>query len=179
MKTATELIPHIVRKTKQPEPTVKAVRENLAQGDILPLSHSRGKNPEQYGSEHLASWLIGLGLDVPHRAIAKETRKYLDLPAANGTTTAGQALASIIESFKLSTPRDRLVAETACKMRVVVDVGDVPRITVTAAVGEQLVQSVFGPQGPQWADENVRKSFTISGRVIHDLAVGLHHGIWD
>lgn len=179
MKTATELIPHIVKKTNVADATVKAVREHLAQGDILPLSHGRGKNPERHGSEHLAAWLIGLCLDVPHRAVAKETRRYLGLLAANGTTTAGHALASFIESFKLSKPQDKLTAEVACKARVTLDLGDAPRITIVVASGGQLIQSVFGPQGPQWADGNFKKSVTISGKVIHDLSVGLHHGIWD
>jgi hypothetical protein len=178
MKTASELLPHIVRITGQPEHTVKAVREHLAHGDVLPLSHGRGKNPEKFGSEQLGAWLIGLCLDVPHRALAKTTRQYLDLPGKNGST-AGHALASLIQSFKLSSDLEKVTAQAACKMRFVVDIGAVPRITLTIYSGEQIIHSVFGPQGPQWADENVRKSMTISGKVIHDLSVGLHHNIWN
>src|SRR5258708_362634 len=82
LPTASDLLPHIVRLTKEPEPRVKKVREDLAYGGLLPLSMARGKNPERFGSKEIVPWMVGLGVavDLPHRAVASVTQEYLDLP---------------------------------------------------------------------------------------------------
>jgi hypothetical protein len=177
MLPAHDLLPHIEPITGLDKNRTYAVYRALVESEMLPKS--RGPNcREKIGSEHLSFLLIGNCTDVPIRYVPQTAKQYYDLHGSNGAT-AGHALASIIESFKLKSDLDKVAAEAACKMRFVIDIGGAPRITLSFAAGEQIIQSVFGPQGPQWADENVRKSVALSGRVIHDLAVGLHHGIWD
>jgi hypothetical protein len=172
MVAASDLVPNLARITGLPESTVQGVKRRLVETDIWPSS--RGATVPQLNTRHAAIMLLALLADVPAKDAASAASSYYALMDPTGTNSLGDVLVNMIDSF-------RSVNDTAAlsfKSRIEVDC-DIPRARLSSETTEGQCETLFGVQSAPWSDIRVRRSMTISGKCLFDLACGLHFNRWE
>jgi hypothetical protein len=169
--TASELIPNLATVTGFPEATVRGHYRKLSEAGLLPLS--RGSTVEKLNTRHTVMLLLSLLVDVPAKDAAAWARAYYALADEDGNKI-GDALVNILNSFRSVND----TATLAFKSRVEIDCS-APRACIISECTEGSIETLFGIRDKQWSDVQVRRSMTISGKVLFDLAIGIHFNRWD
>jgi hypothetical protein len=167
---ASELIYNLPKLTGLTKATVRGVYRRLNETGIFPVSH--GAKIEKLNSYHVAMLLLALLVDVPVKDSAPAACAYYSLVDENGNKI-GDALVNILDSFK----SPNAVASLAYKSRIEVDCNS-PRVCVVSDTTEGTVETLYGLRTKQWTDIRVRRSMTISGKVLFELAKGVHFNRW-
>ena len=99
-----------------------------------------------------------------------------DLPSAltdeNGNKI-GDVIVNILNSFRSVND----MAKLAYKSRIEFDCS-APRVCIISECTDGSIETLYGIRDRQWSDVAVRRSMTISGRVLFDLAMGVHFNRW-
>jgi hypothetical protein len=67
---------------------------------------------------------------------------------------------------------------TGVKSRFELDC-NTPRVCAISECSDgSNVETLYGVQANQWSDVRVRRSMTISGKVLFDIAMGIHFNRW-
>jgi hypothetical protein len=119
--------------------------------------------------------LLALLADVPAKDAAATANAYYSLTDPDGNKL-GDTLVRIIDVFKNREPVP--FAQVAYKSRLEVDCGR-PRACLNLTCTDGNAETLYGVQRAQWEDLVVRRSMTISGKCLFDLACGLHFDRWD
>jgi hypothetical protein len=170
MIPASELVPRVASVTGLPYSTVYSVKRRFVETGIWPSS--RGANVPDLSIEHVALMLLGLLADVEGKDVAAAATAYYALKDPDGNKL-GDTLVKIIDSFKATSP----LAQVAYKSRLEIDCGR-RRACLNLQCTDGHEEILFGVQRAQWNDLIVRRSMTISGKCLHDLACGLHFNRW-
>ena len=172
MIPASELVYRVAETTGLPYSTVYSVKRRFVETGVWPSA--RGTHVPGLGSYHLVMLLLALLADVPAKDAAASASAYYSLadPAGN---KLGDFLVNIVDSFKNREPLG--LAMVGYKSRLELDCGQ-PRACFSIACDEGQIEKLFGLQSAQWLDIKVRRSFTISGKCLFDLANGLHFNSW-
>jgi hypothetical protein len=171
MVAASDLVQHLARITGIPISTAIGIKRRFVETGIWPSS--RGAHVPGLNTHHVVMMLLALLADVPAKDAASAATSYFALADADGYRL-GEALANIIDSFKSVND----VSAIAYKSRVTVDC-DRPRVCISFETTEGQFERLFGVQAAQWSDIRVRRSMTISGKCLFDLACGLHFNRWE
>lgn len=170
MVAASDLVPHLAAITGLPEATINGVKRRLTETDIFPSR--RGSFVPELGPRHAVMILLGVLADVHAKDAASAATAYFSLCDPNGNTL-GDSLCNIIDSFKSVND----VSALAYKSRLEIDCGQ-PRACLSMQTTDGQAEVLFGVQAAQWTDIRVRRSMTISGKVLFDLGCGLHFNRW-
>lgn len=173
MIPASELVYRVAETTGLPYSTVYSVKRRFVEASVWPSS--RGATVPGLGSYHLVMMLLALMADVPAKDAVASASAYYSLADPDGTKL-GDFLVDIIDNFKNREPLG--LATVGYKGRLELDCGQPRACFSTACNDEVQVEKLFGLQSAQWSDIRVRRSITISGKVLFDLANGLHFNRW-
>ena len=171
MNTASELIPNLAAVTGFPEATVRGVYRRLHEAGRLPVSH--GATVKKLNCQHVTMLLLALLADMPVKDAAASAATYYSLVDEDGNKI-GNVLANILNSFRSVSD----FAKLSFKSRVEIDCS-APRVCIIAETTEGSIETLFGIRDKQWSDVRVRRSMTISGKVLFDLAMGVHFNRWN
>lgn len=171
MITAAELVYRVASVTGLPVSTVYGIKRRFVETGDWPSS--RGAHVPGLTVRHVVLMLLALLADVPAKDAAATANAYYALQNEDGEKL-GDALVRIIDSFKTTTP----LAQVAYKSRLEIDCGR-PRACLNMACTDGNAEILYGVQRAQWEDLIVRRSMTISGKCLYDLACGLHFNRWD
>jgi hypothetical protein len=169
--SASDLIPNLSKLTGLPEPTVRVFSRKLIEANILPLS--RGSTIAKLNNRDVVMLLLSLLADVPAKNAAAAACAYYGLTDEHGNKI-GDVLVNILNSFRSVND----VAKLAIKSRIEVDCF-APRVCIINETTEGALETLFGIRDRQWTDVRVRRSMTVSGKVLFDLAMGVNFNIWD
>ncbi len=86
----------------------------------------------------------------------------------------GDVVCDMIRSFRHD---ENELASRVLDSRIELDC-DTPRVRIVSNTPEGQTETVYGVSPMKWHDVAVLKSFTISGRCIGQLAVGLYFSNW-
>ena len=170
MIAASDLIHYLPGLTGIPDATVRGVYRKLNEAGILPVS--RGAKVEKLNTRHAAMLILGLMVDVPAKDAAATARAYYGLTDENGNKI-GDVLANMLDSFRTVNN----IARLALKSRVEVDC-DSPRVCIVSETAEGVIETLFGIRDKPWSDIRIRRSMTVSGKVLLELAIGVHFNRW-
>lgn len=170
MPTAKELTDGTALVTGLPRAHVQAAKRRLIEAGIW--ESSTGSHVPEMNTYSLVMLLLALLADVPGKDMASTACSYYGMINDEGDSL-GDALTRFIDSFK----NRSIVATVAYKSRLEVDCGH-PRACLSVEAKDGQLELLFGRQKKQWADEKVRRSMTISGKCLFDLACGLHFNQW-
>lgn len=178
-RPAHDILPYIEAITGVDHNRVYGVFRGLRLAGLLPTSGGPNRR-EKIDSEHLGIFDIGLCLNSPIHELPDDVVKYANLCDEDGNRLL-DVLTKRIEAFKIlrkDNPKGKEAAFiiAAAKTRFDFDLGE-PRVRATVDLpnGTQ-VQTVYGPQVAPWLDTTINRSCSLSGKVIHDLAMLLHFG---
>jgi hypothetical protein len=174
MISAAELVTRVAQITGLPNSTVHSVKRRFVESGIWPSS--RGAYVPSLEPKHLTLMLLALLADVPSKDASNVANDYWALRDADGNYL-GEVLTDMIESFKTIKGEASDLAGITYKSRVEVDCGK-PRACITTQCVEGNIETLYGTQSAQWSDVRVRRSMTISGKVLFDLAVGIYFNRW-
>ncbi|MEH2505605.1 hypothetical protein V1290_004416 [Bradyrhizobium sp. AZCC 1578] len=172
MVAASDLVPNLARITGLPLSTVIGVKRRLVETGIWPSS--RGATVPKLNTRHTVMMLLALLTDVPAKDAASAACAYYALMDPTGRNGLGDVLVNMINSFKSASD----TAALAYKSRIEVDC-DRPRACLSIETIEGQCETLFGIQSAPWSDIRVRRSMTISGKCLFDLACGLHFNRWE
>jgi hypothetical protein len=172
MIPASELVPRVAGITGLPLSTVYSVKRRFVETGLWPSS--RGAHVPDLTIRHVVLMLLVLLADVPAKDAAATANSYYSLAAPDGSKL-GDVLVSIIDAFK---DHNSPMAQAAYKGRLEVDCGR-PRACLNVQCTDGHEEILYGVQRAQWEDLIVRRSMTISGKCLYDLACGLHFNRWD
>ena len=173
MITAAELVYRVASVTGLPYSTVYGVKRRLIESGDWPSS--RGAHVPELNTRHVVLMLLALLADVAAKDAAATANAYYALTDADGNKL-GDTLVRNIDSFKNREPLP--LAQVAYKSRLEVDCGR-PRACLNMSCTDGNAETLYGVQCAQWEDLTVRRSMTISGKCLFDLACGLHFNRWD
>lgn len=168
--TASELIQNLPALTGLPTAKVSGHYRKLIEAGCLPIS--RGSTIEKLTTYHAVMLLLALLADVPPKNAAAAACAYYSLADENGNKV-GDVLTNMIDSFRWINDS----AKVAIRSRVDVDCF-APRVCIISECTEGSLETLYGIRDKQWSDVRVRRSMTISGKVLFDLAMGIHFGRW-
>lgn len=171
MIAASDLVPHLARITGFPLPTITGVKRRFIETGVWPCS--RGATVPHLTAQHVVLMLLALLADVPAKDAASAASSYYALTDSTGSNSLGGTLVNIIDSFKSVNDASAL----ALRSRVEVDCIK-PRALISSATIDGQSELLFGIQTAPWDDARVRRSMTISGKVLFDIACGLHFNRW-
>ncbi|MBR0906963.1 hypothetical protein [Bradyrhizobium liaoningense] len=170
MATAKELMEGTALVTGLPPANVQAAKRRLIETGIW--EPSTGSHVPEMTTYSLVMMLLALLADVPGKDMVSAACSYYGLVNDEGDSL-GEALTRLIDSFN----ERSIVAPLAYRSRLEIDCG-YPRACLSIETTEGQLELLFGPQAKKWADEKVRRSMTISGKCLFDLACGLHFNQW-
>jgi hypothetical protein len=170
MIPASELVPRVADITGLPYSTVYGVKRRFVETGIWPSS--RDAHVPDLTVRQVVLMLLVLLADVPAKDAAATANAYYALKNEDGEKL-GDCLVRIIDGFKTNSP----LAQIAYKSRLELDCGR-PRACLNLQCTDGHEEILFGVQRAQWEDLIVRRSMTISGKCLYDLATGLHYGRW-
>jgi hypothetical protein len=168
---ASELLPNLASVTGFPEATVKGVYRRLNEAGILPVSH--GATVKKLNCHHVTMLLLALLADMPIKDAAASACAYYALANEDGNKI-GDVLVNKLNSFRSVND----FAKLSYKSRVEIDCS-APRACIISETTEGTIETLFGIRDKQWSDVRVRRSMTISGKVLFDLAMGVHFNRWN
>ena len=171
MIAASELLPNLATVTGFPEATVKGVYRRLNEAGILPVSH--GATVKKLNCRHVTMLLLALLADMPIKDAAASACAYYSL-VDEDDNKLGDVFVNKLNSFRSVND----FAKLSFKSRVEVDCS-APRACIITETTEGSLETLFGNRDKQWSDVRVRRSITISGKVLFDLAMGVHFNHWD
>lgn len=174
MITASELVPRVASITGIPHSTVYSIKRRFLESGIWPSS--RGAHVPGLDTYHLTMLLLALLADVPSKDASASATAYYSLVDADGNKL-GEALEEMIRSFRTVKGVPSIEAAMALKSRLEVDSGKM-RACITTECNDGMLEHLYGVQQPQWDDLRIRRSITISGKVLFDLACGLFFNRW-
>jgi hypothetical protein len=117
--------------------------------------------------------LLALLADVQIKDAANTACAYYSLADEYGNKI-GDVLVNILNSFRSFNDTVAL----AYKSRVEVDC-NAPRVCIISETAEGSIETLYGLRDKQWSDVRVRRSMTISGKVLFELAMGVNLNRWD
>jgi hypothetical protein len=171
MIPASELVPRVADITGLPHSTIYSVKRRFVETGIWPSA--RGAHVPDLDTRHVAMLLLALLADVPAKDAVRTASLYHDLSDEQGNKF-GDVLVNMIDSYRLV----NLVGPLVYKSTVELDCNS-PRACVTSECNDgSSIVTLYGSQLKQWSDIRVRRSMTISGKVLFDLAMGLHFNRW-
>ena len=171
MIAASDLIRNLPATTGIPESTVRGHYRKLNESGILPVSH--GAKVVKLNSHHVVMLLLAILPDVQAKDAVRTACLYHDLTDTGGNKF-GDVLVNIVDSFRSV----NAVAALAYKSRVELDC-KAPRACITSQCSDGVfVETLYGVPTKKWSDVRVRRSVTISGKVLFDLAKGIHFNRW-
>lgn len=170
MLRASDLVPRLAAITGLPAATINGVQRRLTETGIWPAR--RGSFVPKLGTRHAVMILLGVLAGVHAKDAASAATAYYSLADPDGNTL-GDSLCNIIDSFKSVND----VSGLAYKSRLEIDCGQ-PRACISMKTNEGQTEVLYGVQAEQWADITVRRSMTVSGKVLFDLGCGLHFRRW-
>lgn len=174
MISAAELVTRTASITGLPYSTVYSIKRRFVESGLWPSS--RGAHVPSLEPKHLTLLLLALLADVPHKDATNTANDYWALRDADGKYL-GETVTEMIESFKSIKGVISPEAELAYKSRVEVDCNK-PRACITVHCTDGTLETLYGTQSAQWADVRLRRSMTLSGKVLFDLAVGMYFNRW-
>lgn len=169
--TANETTLGVAAVTGVPHATIRQIHRRLVETAAWPSA--RGAYVPVLTTYHLVLLLFAYLADVPNKDCVSAAYSYFALTDENGNKL-GDVLVSILDSFKSANG----VAALALQSRLEVDCGQ-PRACIISNTLEGSVETLYGLSSKQWDDVTVRRSMTISGKVLFDLAMGLHFNRWN
>lgn len=171
MIAASELIEYLPKLTGIPYATVRGHYRKLNEAGILPVS--RGTKIAKLNSLHVVMLLLALLADVPAKDAVAAARAYYPLADDDGNKI-GDVLVNMLDSFRSLNEVGPLVY----KSRIEFDC-NTPRVCVVSECDDATnLETLYGDQAKQWSDVCVRRSMTISGKVLFEIAKGLHFNRW-
>lgn len=174
MISASELVPRVAAVTGIPHSTVYSVKRRFVETGVWPSS--RGAHVPDLDSHHLVMLLLALLCDVPAKDASASATAYYSLADPNGNKL-GEVLKDMIRSFRSIKGVPSIEAAMALKSRIDLDCGK-PRACITIECNDGTLETLYGIQSAQWNDLSVRRSMTISGKCLFDLACGLFFNRW-
>lgn len=171
MITASELIPNLATVTGFPEATVRGVYRRHNEAGIVPVSH--GASVKKLDCRHVTMLLLALLADMPIKDAAASACAYYALEDENGNKV-GDVLTNKLNSFRSVND----FAKLSYKSRIEIDC-TAPRACIISETAEGTIETLFGIRDKQWSDVRVRRSMTISGKVLFEIAMGLHFNRWN
>jgi hypothetical protein len=168
---ASDLIRNLPATTGIPESTVRGHYRKLNESGILPASH--GAKVVKLNSHHVVMLLLAILPDVQAKDAVRTACVYHDLKDAHGNNF-GDVLVNMLDSFRSANE----VSGLTYKSRVELDC-KTPRVCITSDCNDGMsIETLYGVQTKQWSDVRVRRSVTISGKVLFELAKGIHFNRW-
>lgn len=174
MISAAELVTRVAQITGLPYSTVYSIKRRFVESGIWPSA--RGAHVPSLEPKHLALLLLALLADVPHKDASNTATDYWALRDSNGNYL-GEVLTDMIESFKTIKGEPSQRAAMALKSLIELDCGK-PRACITIECNDGALQTLYGTHSAQWQDVRVRRSMTLSGKVLFDLSCGLYFNRW-
>jgi hypothetical protein len=168
---ASDLIRNLPSITGLPESTVRGHYRKLNEAGVLPASH--GATIARLNSRHVVMLLLALLADVHAKDAVRTACVYHDLEDGDGNKF-GDVLTNMLDSFRSLNEVSPLVY----KSRIEFDC-NTPRVCVTSECNDGSIVTLYGSQSKPWLDVRVRRSMTISGKVLFDLAMGVHFNRWE
>lgn len=168
--SAAEFVPRMARITGLPQATINGLKRRLTECSILPMR--QGAIVPSLETYHVVMLLLATLADVPAKDATSAAAQYYGLINDEGDSL-GEVLTRLIDSFK----GPNVVSAMAYRSRLEVDC-NYPRALLSIETTEGQMELIFGPQSKKWTDAKVRRSMTISGKCLFDLAIGLHYGRW-
>jgi hypothetical protein len=169
---ASNLIRNLPKLTGMSEATVRGVYRKLNEAGFLPSSH--GATIAKLGPTHVIMLLLALMADVPAKDAVSAGRAYYALADEHGNAV-GEVLTNMLNSFRSVNP----AAALAYKSRVELDC-DSPRVRIVSECDDgSNIETLYGVHEKPWLDVRVRRSMTVSGKVLFDLAMGVHFNRWE
>jgi len=168
---ASDLIRNLPATTGIPESTVRGHYRKLNEADVLPVSH--GAKVAKLNSNHVVMLLLAILPDVQAKDAVRTACLYYDLTDTQGNKL-GDVLVNLIDSFRSV----NATAALAYKSHVELDCST-PRACITSECSDGVsIETLYGVQRKLWSDVRVRRSVTITGKVLFQLAKGLHFNRW-
>ncbi|WP_445216197.1 hypothetical protein ACKWRH_28310 [Bradyrhizobium sp. Pa8] len=170
MTTAKELMEGTALVTGLALPNVQAAKRRLIEAGIW--ESATGSHIPVMNTYSLVMLLFALLADVPGKDMLSAACSYYGLVNDEGDSL-GEVLTRLIDSFK----GPNAVSAMAYRSRLEVDC-NYPRALLSLETRDGQLELIFGPQSKKWTDAKVRRSMTISGKCLFDLAIGLHYNRW-
>lgn len=174
MISAAELTARVASITGLPYSTVNSVKRRFVESGLWPSS--RGAHVPSLEPKHLTLMLLALLADVPSKDASITATDYWALRNSRGELL-GDVVTEMVESFKSIKGTPSIEAAMALKSRIEIDCGR-PRACITTECTDGHIETLFGKQSAQWTDVRVRRSTTLSGKVLFDLACGIYFNRW-
>jgi hypothetical protein len=174
MISARELVTRTASVTGLPYSTVHSVKRRFVETGVWPAA--RGAHVPDLDSHHLVMLLLALLADVPSKDAAAAANAYYSLADPNGNKL-GEVLEEMIRSFRSIKGVLSQQAAMALKSRLEIDCGK-PRACITIECNDGTLETLYGIQSAPWNDLSIRRSMTISGKCLFDLACGLFFNRW-
>jgi hypothetical protein len=165
MSAASELVPAIAAITNQPLSKLTGIRRRLTETGLLPSR--QGAYVPDLNPRHAALIVLALLADVEAKNASQAALSYYELRDEHGNKF-GDVISKMIASFRLPS----LTAALAYKSRIEIDCGRT-RATISSETTEGQFETLFGVKTPQWSDHAVKRSMTISGKCLFDIAMAL------
>jgi hypothetical protein len=169
---ASDLIRNLPGKTGLTESTVRGIYRKLNETGLLPSS--QGAAIAKLNTRHAVLLLLALLADVPAKDASAAACAYYALADEHGNTI-GDVLTNMLDSFRSVNP----AASLAYKSRVELDC-NTPRVRIVSECDDgSNIETLYGLHTKPWSDVRVRRSMTVSGKVLFDLAIGVHFNRWE
>ncbi|WFU23155.1 hypothetical protein QA649_34505 [Bradyrhizobium sp. CB1717] len=172
--TAKEIYEGVARATNTPLATVQQLKRRLVETRAWPSS--RGAHVPKLDVDDLVLILLALLSGAEFRDCVAAARRYWGLRDAHGQKL-GDVLVRAVNSFHPNL-QDLPFAVLAYKAVVTIDT-NVQRATITYQSNGGSFDAVFGGPSPAWQDVRVRRSQSISGKRLFDLAAIIFKDRWD
>jgi hypothetical protein len=169
--TASDLVPRLARITGLPEATITGVKRRLTETATIPSR--RGAIVPKLRTEHVVLIVLGVLADVPAKDVACAAQSYFALTDRYGNKLGNQ-LTGMIDSFKSA----NAIAALTYKSRLEIDCNR-PRALLSMECIDGQEEVIYGLQSKLWEDITVRRSMTISGKCLFDLAMDIHFNRWN
>jgi hypothetical protein len=170
MVTATDIAFHIPSIIGVAPATVQGFKRRLLESGLWPPPS--GRAVAKLSTAHVSYLVLAILADRPAKDSAAAAVSYFNLTDPHGNKL-GDALTNIIDSFKSVND----VSALTYKSRLEVDCRR-PRACLSMKTDAGQNEVLYGVQAEQWSDTRVRRSMTISGKCLFDLACGLHFNRW-
>ena len=171
MISAAELVYRVASVTGLPASTVHGIKRRFVETGDWPSS--RGAHVPGLTVRHVVLMILALLADVPAKDAAATANAYYALQNDDG-----ESLAILSLELSIASKARHRWHRSPTKSRLEVDCGR-PRACLNIQCTDGHEELLYGVKRAQWEDLIVRRSMTISGKCLYDLACGLHFNRWD
>jgi hypothetical protein len=165
MPAASDISIHVASITGIPHSTVFGVKRRFIETGIWPSA--RGSNIPDLDTKDVVHLIFALLADVHAKDAASAAVDYFNLTDSHGQKL-GDTVVGIIDTFRSG--KISPLANVAYRSTLEVDCLN-PRACLSMDCGMDGHEEIlFGAQAAQWKDAQVRRSMTISGKCLFDIA---------